>query len=88
MKARALREETRVKAGDRRELEGAQPETRRLAVAMEQNANRRLARDSERIHGYYRDLLRQIDKTHRAPQRRPEGGGKGVQPCRRHRIGP
>jgi len=43
-------------------LEGAQPEIRRLAVAMEQNANRRLARDSERIHGYYRDLLRQIDK--------------------------
>ena len=43
-------------------LGGAQPEIRRLAFAMEQNANRRLARDSERIHSYYRDLLRQIEK--------------------------
>jgi hypothetical protein len=43
-------------------LRGAQPEIRRLAFAMEQNANRRLARDSERIHSYYRDLLRQIEK--------------------------
>lgn len=31
-------------------LRGAQPEIRRMAQAMEQNANRRLARDSERIN--------------------------------------
>jgi hypothetical protein len=43
-------------------LRSAQPEIRRLAQGMELNANRRLARDSERIHSYYRDLLRQIDK--------------------------
>jgi hypothetical protein len=43
-------------------LRGAQPEIRRLALAMEQNANRRLARDSERIQSYYRDLLRQLEK--------------------------
>jgi hypothetical protein len=43
-------------------LRGAQPEIRRLAQGMELNANRRMARDSERIHAYYRDLLRQIDK--------------------------
>ena len=43
-------------------LRGAQPEIRRLAQGMELNANRRMARDSERINAYYRDLLRQIDK--------------------------
>jgi hypothetical protein len=43
-------------------LRRAQPEIRRLAAGMEQNANRRLARDSERINTYYGDLLRQIEK--------------------------
>jgi hypothetical protein len=43
-------------------LRGAQPEIRRLAAGIEQSANRRLARDTERIDTYYRDLLRQIDK--------------------------
>jgi hypothetical protein len=43
-------------------LRSAQPEIRRLAQGMELNANRRMARDGERINGYYRDLLRQIDK--------------------------
>ena len=40
----------------------AQAEVRRLAGSIEQSANRRLARDSERIDSYYQDLLRQIDK--------------------------
>jgi hypothetical protein len=43
-------------------LAWAQPEVRRMASAMEQNAGRRLARDAERIHKYYRDLLHQIEK--------------------------
>jgi hypothetical protein len=43
-------------------LRGAQPEIRRLAAGIEQSANRRLARDTERIDAYYRDLLRQIEK--------------------------
>ncbi len=40
----------------------ARPEIRRLAAGVEQNANRRLLRDAERIRAYYRDLLRQIEK--------------------------
>ncbi len=43
-------------------LRAAQPEIRRLGAGIEQNANRRLARDTERIGSYYRDLLRQIEK--------------------------
>ena len=43
-------------------LRAAQPEIRRLAAGIEQNANRRLARDTERIDAYYKDLLRQIEK--------------------------
>jgi hypothetical protein len=43
-------------------LRAAQPEIRRLAAGIEQTANRRLARDTERIGSYYRDLLRQIEK--------------------------
>ena len=43
-------------------LRGAQPEIRRAAATAEQNANRRLARDAERLHSYYRDLLLQIDQ--------------------------
>jgi len=39
-----------------------EPEIRGLAAGVEQVANRRLARDSERIHTYYGDLLRQIEK--------------------------
>ena len=34
----------------------------RSAVGIENNANRRLARDAERINAYYRDLLRQNEK--------------------------
>jgi hypothetical protein len=40
----------------------ARPKVRQAAVAVEQNANRRLARDSERIDTCYRDLQRQIQK--------------------------
>lgn len=40
----------------------ARPEVRLAAAAVEQNANRRLARDSERIDTYYRDLQRQIQR--------------------------
>src|SRR5271157_467450 len=43
-------------------LRGAQPGIQRMAAAIEQSANRRLARDSERIDDYYRNLLRQIEK--------------------------
>jgi hypothetical protein len=43
-------------------LRGVQPEIRRLAAGIEQSANRRLARDTERIDSYYKDLLRQIEK--------------------------
>jgi hypothetical protein len=43
-------------------LRGAYPEIRRAAAGAEQNANRRLARDAERLHAYYRDLLQQIGK--------------------------
>jgi hypothetical protein len=43
-------------------LRTAQPEIRRLAIGMEQSASRRLARDAERIHSYYRDLQTQIQK--------------------------
>jgi hypothetical protein len=43
-------------------LRGVQPEIRRLAAGIEQSANRRLARDAERIDSYYKDLLSQIGK--------------------------
>ena len=43
-------------------LRGVQPEIRRLAAGIEQSVNRRLARDSERIDSYYKDLLSQIGK--------------------------
>jgi hypothetical protein len=43
-------------------LSQVRPEVRLLAASVEHNANRRLARDSERINTYYRDLLRQIEK--------------------------
>jgi len=43
-------------------LRGVEPEIRRASAAAEHQAGRRLARDSERVHSYYRDLLRQIDK--------------------------
>jgi hypothetical protein len=43
-------------------LRGVQPEIRRLAAGIEQSANRRLARDTERIDSYYKDLLGQIGK--------------------------
>ncbi|MGO9256549.1 MAG: hypothetical protein ACLQU1_09640 [Bryobacteraceae bacterium] len=43
-------------------LARVRPEVRLAAAAVEQNANRRLARDSDRIDTYYRDLQRQIQK--------------------------
>jgi hypothetical protein len=43
-------------------LRAAQPEIRRLAAGIEQSANRRLARDTERIDSYYKGLLAQIEK--------------------------
>lgn len=43
-------------------LRGVHPEIRLLAASIEQSANRRLARDTERIDAYYKDLLNQIGK--------------------------
>lgn len=43
-------------------LRAARPEIRRLGIALEHSANRRMARDAERIHSYYRDLQAQIEK--------------------------
>ena len=43
-------------------LGAAQPEIRRLAMGIEHSANRRMARDAQRIQSYYRDLQRQIEK--------------------------
>ena len=43
-------------------LRAAMAEIRRFAVSVEDNANRRLGRDTERIHAYYENLLRQIGK--------------------------
>ncbi|HYW48906.1 MAG TPA: hypothetical protein VE959_38945 [Bryobacteraceae bacterium] len=43
-------------------LRGAQPEIRRSAATVEQSANRRLARDAQRINSYYRNLLLEIGK--------------------------
>jgi hypothetical protein len=43
-------------------LNAALPEIRRRSVSLEESANRRLARDAARIHSYYQDLLKQIDK--------------------------
>jgi hypothetical protein len=43
-------------------LRSVQPEIRKLSAGIEQSANRRLARDSERIDSYYKDLLSQIGK--------------------------
>ena len=43
-------------------LKVAQPEIQRAAATAEQNANRRMARDAERLHTYYRDLQLQIEK--------------------------
>lgn len=40
----------------------AQAEIRKHAVRVEENANRRLARDVERVESYYRGLLAQIEK--------------------------
>ncbi|HMC62859.1 MAG TPA: hypothetical protein VKJ01_26940, partial [Candidatus Solibacter sp.] len=57
-------------------LRGVQPEIRGLAAGIEQSANRRLARDTERIDSYYKDLLSQIGKrvTRRAAD--PEAAEK------------
>jgi hypothetical protein len=43
-------------------LGAVQAEIRGLAVSIEQSANRRMARDAERIGSYYRDLQMQIQK--------------------------
>jgi hypothetical protein len=43
-------------------LGAARPVIRLLAAGIEQSANRRMARDAERIHSYYRDLQLQIQK--------------------------
>lgn len=40
----------------------AQDQVRQLITGLEQTANRRLARDCERVESYYRGLLAQIDK--------------------------
>jgi hypothetical protein len=43
-------------------LSFAKAEARTIAATVAQNANRRLARDSDRIYAYYADLLKQIEK--------------------------
>src|SRR5260221_410266 len=55
---------------------GAQPEIRRLAGNMAQSANRRPARDTERINAYYGDLLRQIEKRTARRSSDREAAGK------------
>jgi len=62
-------------------LRGAEPEIRRLAASVEDGANRRLARDAGRIHAYYENLLRQIEK--RASRR---GGDPKVEERERSRA--
>jgi hypothetical protein len=57
-------------------LRMARPEIRSMAAGIEQNANRRLARDSERIDSYYRDLLRQIEKRAARRSGDPQGEEK------------
>jgi len=59
-----------------RALRLAQPEIRRLAAAIEHNANRRLVRDTERIDVYYRGLLGQIRKRIARHAANPEGAAK------------
>ena len=57
-------------------LRGVQPEIRRLAGAIEQSANRRLARDTERIDSYYKDLLSQIGKRIARRAADPDAAGR------------
>jgi len=57
-------------------LQMAQPEIRRLAAGIEHNANRRLARDAERIDAYYRGLLSQIEKRILRHTANPEAATK------------
>jgi hypothetical protein len=57
-------------------LRAAQPDIRRLAAGIEQSSNRRLARDTERIDSYYKDLLRQIEKRISRHSAAPEVAGK------------
>jgi hypothetical protein len=57
-------------------LRGVQPEIRRLSGAIEQSANRRLARDTERIDSYYKDLLSQIEKRIARRAADPDAAGK------------
>src|ERR1035437_4902508 len=57
-------------------LRGMQPEIRRLAAGIEQSANRRLARDAERIDSYYKDLLSQIRKRMARRATGPEAAEK------------
>ena len=54
----------------------AQPAIRRLAAATEHNANRRLARDAERINAYYSGLLRQIGKRISRHAANPDAAAK------------
>src|ERR1700693_4749712 len=57
-------------------------EIRRLVAGIEHHAHRRLARDSERIDGYYRELLRQMEQR-MARRGRTANGREGAPPCRR-----
>jgi hypothetical protein len=54
----------------------AQPAIRGLAAGIEHNANRRLARDAERIDTYYTGLLRQIRKRISRHEANPEAAAK------------
>lgn len=57
-------------------LRSVQPEIHCLAAGIEQSANRRLARDSERIDSYYKDLMSQIGKRIARRAADPEVAGK------------
>jgi len=54
----------------------ARPAILGLAAGMEYNANRRLARDAERIDAYYSGLLRQIQKRISRHEANPETAAK------------
>lgn len=54
----------------------ARREARSMIVAFEQSANRRLARDRERVEAYYRSLLSQLKKRMARKSAEPEAAAK------------
>ncbi len=61
----------------------AQDQIRPLITSLEETANRRLTRDCERVEGYYRGLLAQIDKR----VRRKSGAASGSAAGKEEAIG-